>query len=72
MKIKANKQHLRERMNDALAGKRFRAECLARRIARNPEITAEPVLLEGIAVELRALAYQIRALQLARLAIDNG
>lgn len=71
IKIKESRKHLRMRLRNDLANRRVRAMVLASRIARNKEVTRTPALLEGMAIELRSLAYQIRALQHALLAVES-
>lgn len=72
IKIRESRKHLRARIREAIATKKFRAECLARRILDDKTILEEPTLLEPIAIELRGLAYQIRALKNAKLAVEEA
>ena len=71
IRIKESRKHLRTRLRNDLANRRVRAMVIASRIAKNKEVTRTPALLEGMAIELRSLAYQIRALQHALLAVES-
>ena len=69
--IRESREHLRGRIREALAQKKFRAECIGRAIHQQRDIADTPGLLEAYATELKYLAYQIRNLQHARLALEG-
>ena len=73
VKVKAGQQKLRERIKDALAKKGARASLLVNKLTANKKAviwkTAE---LDAIALELRYLAFQIRALKNAKTATEEA
>ena len=60
---------MRKRLEQQLSEKRMRVFRLADMIAMRPE-NRKPEILEGIAIELRSLAYQIRFVEKAIDALD--
>lgn len=72
VKVKAGQEKLREMIKDALAVKGARARILIRKLNANPEVVWTPTELDTIALELRHLAFQIRALKNAKLATEEA
>ena len=65
------KEQVRAKLNEQLAQKEARVFTLAARTQKMRWADGEAViLLEGIAIEMRSLAYQIRMLKVAKLALD--
>ena len=62
-------QQMNERLNDELVKKEVRVYHLAHEVQRIRWTEEAPQLLEAIAIEMRSLAYQIRNLKAAKLAL---
>ena len=62
-------QQMNERLNDELVKKEVRVYHLAHEVQRIRWTEEAPQLLEAIAIERRSLAYQIRNLKAAKLAL---
>ena len=72
-KVKAGQQKLRERIKDALAKKGARASLLVNKLAANKKaVIWKPAELDAIALELRYLAFQMRALKNAKTATEEA
>ena len=73
VKVKAGQQKLRERIKDALAKKGARASLLVNKLTANKKaVIWKPAELDAIALELRYLAFQIRALKNAKTATEEA
>ena len=71
VKVKAGQQKLRERIKAALAKKGARASLLVNKLTANKKaVIWKPAELDAIALELRYLAFQIRALKNAKTATE--
>ena len=70
--IKAGHEKLREAIKNELARKGSRAGILIRRLHSDPEVIWKPADLDAAASELRHLAFQIRALQQAKVATEEA
>lgn len=62
-------QQMNERLNDELVKKEMRVYHLAHEVQKIRWTEEAPQLLEAIAIEMRSLAYQIRNLKAAKLAL---
>ena len=62
-------QQMNARLNDELVKKEVRVYHLAHEVQRIHWTEEAPQLLEAIAIEMRSLAYQIRNLKAAKLAL---
>ena len=62
-------QQMNERLNDELVKKEVRVYHLAHEVQKIRWTEEAPQLLEAIAIEMRSLAYQIRNLKAAKLAL---
>ena len=62
-------QQMNARLNDELVKKEMRVYHLAHEVQRIRWTEEAPQLLEAIAIEMRSLAYQIRNLKAAKLAL---
>lgn len=62
-------QQMNARLNDELVKKEVRVYYLAHEVQRIRWTEEAPQLLEAIAIEMRSLAYQIRNLKAAKLAL---
>ena len=72
-KVKAGKAKLREAIKDALAKKGARAQILINKLAAdNKSVVGRPTELDAIALELRYLAFQMRALRNAKRATEEA
>ncbi len=65
-------QEIAERIKDELVQKEMRVYHLACEIRKIRWVDEAPQILETMAIELRSLAYQIRNLKAARLAVRNA
>ena len=72
MTINESQQQVDERIKDELVQKETRVHHLANEAMRMRWTEEAPQLLESIAIEMRSLAYQIRNLKAARLALRNA
>ena len=72
MTINESQQQVDERIKDELVQKETRVHHLANEAMRMRWTEEAPQLLESIAIEMRSLAYQIRNLKVARLALRNA
>ena len=73
VKVKAGQQKLRERIKDKLAKSGARAHILINKLAAdNKAVIWKPAELDAIALELRHLAFQIRALKNAKTATEEA
>ena len=72
MTINESQQQVGERIKDELVLKETRVHHLANEAMRMRWTEEAPQLLESIAIEMRSLAYQIRNLKVARLALRNA
>ena len=73
VKVKAGQQKLRKRIKDALAKKGARASILINKLAAdNKAVVWRYAELDAIALELRYLAFQIRALKNAKTATEEA
>ena len=73
VKVKAGQRKLREKIKDALARKGARARFLIRRLCENDAAMIwRPSELDAAALELRVLAFQIRALKNAKAATEEA
>ena len=62
-------QQMNARLNDELVKKEVRVYHLAHEVQKIRWTEEAPQLLEAIAIEMRSLAYQIRNLKAAKLAL---
>ena len=73
VKVKAGQQKLRKMITDALAQKGARAHILINKlVADNKAVVWRYAELDAIALELRYLAFQIRALKNAKTATEEA
>ena len=72
MTINESQQRVDERIKDELVQKETRVHHLANEAMRMRWTEEAPQLLETFALEMRSLAYQIRNLKAARLALRNA
>ena len=72
IKVKEGKAKLREVLKDRLAKNGAKAAILIGKLAADKDIVWMPAALDGIASELRYLAYQIRNLQNAKTATEEA
>ena len=72
IKVKEGKAKLREVLKERLAKNGARAECLINKLAADKSIVWRPKELDGIANELRHLAFQIRNDQDAKAATEEA
>lgn len=73
VKVKAGQAKLREAIKDALAKKGARAWSLINKLnADHKAIVWKPAELDAAANELRHIAFQIRALQQAKVATEEA
>ena len=73
VKVKAGQAKLREAIKEQLARKGARAGSLINKLnADNKAATWRPADLDATALELRHLAFQIRALQQAKVATEEA
>ena len=68
----AAKKSLLNKIKMTLSTKQMRARNLIQHLSKHNEVTWEPAKLDAIALELRHLAFQIRALQQAELAATEA
>ena len=68
----AAKKSLLNKIKMTLSTKQMRARNLIQHLGKHNEVTWEPAKLDAIALELRHLAFQIRALQQAELAATEA
>ncbi len=71
-KVKAGMEDFRQRVKDALAQKGARAMFLIKRLAKDNAVIWNPAELDAAGLEIRHLAFQIRALQNAKLATEEA
>ncbi len=72
-RVKAGQEELRERIKEVLAKKGARAAILIGRLAADGKAMIwRPGELDAAALELRHLAFQIRALQQAKTATEEA
>ena len=73
VKVKAGQAKLREAIKEQLARKGARAGSLINKLnADNKAVIWRPADLDAAALELRHLAFQIRALQKAKVATEEA
>ena len=73
VKVKAGQEKLREDIKDALAKKGTRARILIGKLAEEKDtVVWDYAKLDAVALELRHLAFQIRALKEAKLATEEA
>ena len=73
VKVKAGQEKLRKMIKDALAQKGARAHILINKLAAdNKAVVWRYAELDAIALELRYLAFQIRALKNAKTATEEA
>ncbi len=73
VKVKAGQAKLREAIKEQLARKGARAGSLINKLnADNKAVIWRPADLDAAALELRHLAFQIRALQQAKVATEEA
>ena len=65
-------QQMKTRLNDELVKKEVRVYHLAHTAQQIRWTEEAPQLLESIAIEMRSLAYQIRNLKAAKLAVETA
>lgn len=72
VKVKTGKRKLHAMLKDSIAQKGMRAYALIGRLNANNRAAAwNPNELDAIALELRHLAFQVRALKNAKLALEE-
>ncbi|MCR5414321.1 MAG: hypothetical protein K6F50_06300 [Kiritimatiellae bacterium] len=71
-KAKAGLEDFRQRVKEALARKGARAYSLIKKLATDRSVVWRPEDLDAAGLELRHLAFQIRALQHAKLAAEEA
>lgn len=72
VKIKEGQEELREKIVEALDAKTTRARALIKKLYDDFGLVHQPAKLDEIALELRHLAFQIRALKHAKLATEEA
>ena len=72
VKVKKGKIKLHEEIKNRLAKKGARAKILIDRLVKDKSIVWRPADLDGIALELRYLAFQIRVLKMAKVATEEA
>ena len=73
VKVKAGQAKLREAIKEQLARKGARAGSLINKLAADQKaVVWRPADLDAAALELRHLAFQIRALQQAKVATEEA
>ena len=72
VKVKAGQKELREKILNALAQKGTRARTLIKKLSTDDGIVWRYAELDSIALQLRYLAFQIRALKLAKKATEEA
>ena len=72
VKVKKGKMKLHEEIKNRLARKGARATILIDRLGKDKSIVWRPADLDGIALELRYLAFQIRVLKMAKVATEEA
>lgn len=72
VKVKAGQKELREKILNALAQKGTRARTLIKKLSADDGIVWRYAELDSIALQLRYLAFQIRALKLAKKATEEA
>ena len=65
-------QRIRERIKDELVKKEVRVFQIAHQIMKAKWVLETPALVDGLAQEMRSLAFQIRHLKLSLKALDEG
>lgn len=71
-KTQETAQQIKAKLNDELVKKEVRAYHLAHTVQQIRWTEEAPQLLEAIAIEMRSLAYQIRNLKAAKLAVETA
>ena len=73
IKVKAGQAKLREAIKDALAKKGARARILINKLAAEKDtVVWDYAQLDAVALELRHLAFQIRTVKQAKVAIEEA
>ena len=72
IKVKKGQEELREKIVEALDNKRMIARGVIKSLYDNYETVCKPADLDAAALYLRHLAFQIRALQNAKLATEEA
>ena len=72
IKVKEGQEELRERIVEALDGKTTMARGLIKKLYDEYALVTKPDELDAIALHLRHLAFQIRALRNAKLATEEA
>ena len=72
VKVKAGQKELREKILNALAKKGTRARMLIKKLSADDGIVWRYAELDSIALQLRYLEFQIRALKLAKKATEEA
>lgn len=71
-KTQETAQQIKAKLNDELVKKEVRVYHLAHTVQQIRWTEEAPQLLEAIAIEMRSLAYQIRNLKAAKLAVETA
>ena len=70
--MKECQQRMREAIKEELARKEMRVWCIGNKVKSLKWSEEHLAILESLALELRSLAYQIRNLKMAKLALETA
>ncbi|MGN0847857.1 MAG: hypothetical protein ACI4RA_10805 [Kiritimatiellia bacterium] len=70
--MKECQQRMREAIKEELAKKEMRVWCIGNKVKSLKWTEEHLAILESLALELRSLAYQIRNLKMAKLALETA